>query len=86
MNLNYHYLNPYKNNNDGSNMIEYPAAKVEEEQTEEQEYIINQDELESQSQHNVRGYVLYVVGFWNSFFKLNIAFINVEPDFPTFKF
>ena len=55
MNLNYHYLNPYKNNNDGSNMIEYPAAKVEEEQTEEQEYIIDQDELESQMQHDVRG-------------------------------
>ena len=55
MNLNYQYLNPFKNNNDGSNMIEYLAAKVEEEQTEEQEYIIDQDELESQMQHDVRG-------------------------------
>ena len=55
MDLNYQYLNTYKNNIDSSNMIEYPAAKVEEEQTEEQEYIINQDELESQSQRNVRG-------------------------------
>ena len=45
-------------NNGGGNVIEYSAEElamtVEEEQTNEQEHIINQDKLESQSRHRIR--------------------------------